>query len=258
MEKVVLVVPCFNEAERFDTVQFVGLARSATTHLLLVDDGSKDGTLAVLENCRAQAPDRIDVLALAENSGKAEAVRQGVLRAFDFAPRAIGYIDADLATPPSEILRLIAELDERKAAVILGARVALLGHDIDRRALRHYSGRVFATLASAILHLPVYDTQCGAKIFRASDALRAAMTRPFVSRWAFDVELLGRLLTGSEGGTPVPREEFYEIPLQRWTDIPGSKVRASHMFKVGLDLVTIARELYPERALSVPGRRKKR
>ncbi len=258
MQKVVLVVPCFNEELRFDTRQFVALAKSAEVHLLLVDDGSTDGTRRVLNETRARAPDRIEVLGLDQNGGKAEAVRQGVLRAFDFTPSAIGYIDADLATPVEEILRLVSERETRNAAVVLGARVALLGHDIDRRALRHYAGRVFATAASAILHLPVYDTQCGAKIFRANESLRRAMSRRFVSRWAFDVELLGRLLTGSEGGEPVPREDFYEVPLQRWADIPGSKIRATHLVKVGFDLITIARELYPRRVLSAPVPPKKR
>ena len=90
--------------------------------------------------------------------------------------------------------RLVDTLaDDEHLQVVIGSRVGLLGHDIDRSLRRHYLGRIFATVSSAVLDLPVYDTQCGAKAFRVTPALRAALADPFTSRWAFDVELLGRL-----------------------------------------------------------------
>ena len=67
------------------------------------------------------------------------------------------------------------------------------------RRARHYVGRLFATASSLILDMTVYDTQCGAKVLRAGPALRAALATPFHSRWAFDVELLGRLHNGVGG-----------------------------------------------------------
>ena len=75
----------------------------------------------------------------------------------------------------------------------------MMGTDIRRSAVRHYTGRLFATAGSLVLGVPVYDTQCGAKAFRVTDALRAALAEPFVSRWAFDVEVLGRLLRSTDG-----------------------------------------------------------
>ena len=88
-------------------------------------------------------------------------------------------------------------MNEGTTDVILASRVSLLGRRIVRSTRRHYLGRIFATLASRILRVAVYDTQCGAKLFRCAPALAAALRDPFLSRWVFDVELLGRLLTGA-------------------------------------------------------------
>src|SRR6185436_19621458 len=73
--------------------------------------------------------------------------------------------------------------------------------------------------SSVILDLRVYDTQCGAKAFRTSRALQSALAEPFHARWAFDVELIGRLLTRG-----LDRRHFIEMPLRRWTDVPDSKL----------------------------------
>ena len=106
------------------------------------------------------------------NVGKAEAVRTGLLRCLADGAEITGYFDADLATPPEEMIRLVRTLQEREATVALAARVALLGTRIERSHLRHYLGRVFATIASLILRIRVYDTQCGAKAFRTVPAFR--------------------------------------------------------------------------------------
>ena len=141
----------------------------------------------------------------------------------------VGYLDADLSTPPGELFRLRAAFDRPGVEAVLGARVALLGTDIERSAARHYLGRVFASLASLILRARVYDTQCGAKLFRASPALEAALAAPFLSRWAFDVELLGRLLTGNDQVPGLPLSAVVEVPLTTWHDVKGSKLgRAGH------------------------------
>jgi hypothetical protein len=95
---------------------------------------------------------------------------------------------------------------------------------------------VFATASSAVLGLAVYDTQCGAKVFRDGPALRAALAEPFSSRWAFDVELLGRLLAaGAAAGS------FVEVPLREWRDVAGSKLGPSAALAAALDLATVAR-----------------
>ena len=233
-----IVVPCFNEAARLDADGFAVLAEHPEVRVLFVDDGSSDGTRARLEELARRWPDGAAVLGLDENGGKGEAVRQGMRQALAGGAGLVGYLDADLATPAAEMLRLRDAILETGAQAVLGARVALLGRDIQRSAARHYLGRVFATAASAVLRLPVYDTQCGAKLFRASPRLAAALDEPFHSRWAFDVELIGRLLP--RNGEPVG---IVEVPLGAWHDVGGSTLGLPQMVKSGLEIGRIGIEL---------------
>jgi dolichyl-phosphate beta-glucosyltransferase len=246
--RVTLVVPCYNEEARLDDAAMLSFVDApAGAGLLFVDDGSGDGTAARLRALAAARPGSIDVLALPRNGGKAAAVREGLLHALAGGAELVGYFDADLSTPVPELLRLLAVAEARGASAVMGARVALLGSDIRRSAARHYLGRVFASLASLLLRARVYDTQCGAKIFRRSPALAAALASPFRSRWAFDVELLGRLLVGAPGVAPVPPAAFVEVPLAVWRDVPGSKLRPAAMAGALKDLAFIGGDLAARR-----------
>src|SRR5262249_12677864 len=101
-------------------------------------------------------------------------------------------------------------------------------------------GRVFATAASLIVNLPVYDTQCGAKLFRVTPATGALFEQPFGSRWFFDVEILARMVTASWGNDRArAHEQIYEYPLDEWHDVPGSRLRALDYLRAGIDLGSI-------------------
>ncbi len=226
-KECVIVVPCYNEASRLDADAFRAFARREDCYqFLFVDDGSRDGTAQALDQLCHDFPQRFRLLRLPRNRGKAEAVRQGVLHALDGSPSLVGYWDADLATPLEAVPQLCGVLREREALqIVLGSRIRLLGRSIQRRAIRHYVGRVFATAASLILDLPVYDTQCGAKLFRVTPHTRPLFEQPFRASWAFDVELLARYL--ELHGRPVeesPSFGIFEFPLDCWQDIRGSKV----------------------------------
>jgi dolichyl-phosphate beta-glucosyltransferase len=243
-----VVVPCYNEARRLDLAQLDALADAAGARILLVDDGSTDDTAALLAKLADADPERYRVLSLGTNRGKGEAVRRGMLAAVAGGADLVAYCDADFATPPAEVARLVNALRTGdRVEVVLGSRVAMMGTDIRRSALRHYTGRLFATAGSLVLGVPVYDTQCGAKAFRVTDALRAALAEPFVSRWAFDVELLGRLLDGHHGATATGDERFIELPLRQWREPGGSKLSTASALQAGVDLVRIRRALHRRR-----------
>lgn len=244
MSRTILVIPCYNEAERLDAAACYDFVhRSRDVELLLVNDGSTDGTLRVLRDLERNNPERIGVFDLPRNAGKAEAVRQGMLAAFRRRPAYAGYWDADLATPLEAVWKMKTVLDRRASVeLVLGSRVKLLGRRIGRRPLRHWLGRCFATAASWVLGIGVYDTQCGAKLFRASRETQAAFQEPFLSRWIFDVELLARLLQDHRLVTlSAVGDALYELPLDQWHDVAGSKLKARHMIKAAYELVAIYR-----------------
>ncbi len=239
-----IVVPCYNEASRLDVGAFKAFVTPLTSaNLVLVNDGSSDATLEVLNDIRSTNPARVAVLDLERNSGKAEAVRRGLLRALETEADHVGFWDADLATPFDALPSFVEILSARPSLeMVIGSRVRLLGRDIDRAASRHYAGRVFATAASLTLRLPVYDTQCGAKLFRVSGRLRRVLSTPFLSKWVFDVEIMARY--GALDGRYEPAQllnAIYEYPLTEWRDVAGSKVKGSDFVKSGWDLLRIHR-----------------
>jgi len=244
-----VVVPCYNEVERLPRAEFLAYASdpaNANVFFTFVNDGSKDGTLGVLKILAAAHPKNLFVLDLAKNGGKAEAVRQGinhVMTAHSLSEADyVAFWDADLATPLGTIKPFAAKLDEQpRLEMVFGARVALLGRDIQRDPSRHYLGRIFATLASLVLDLAIYDTQCGAKMFRVTPDLRAALSAPFTSGWIFDVELIARFKTLKAPPRETPRCEavIYEFPLEQWYDVAGSKLSFSSKLQALYGLASI-------------------
>lgn len=240
--RTLVVVPCYNEAKRLPLDEFRRfLADSPHVDFLFVNDGSTDSTHSILDALHAELGDRARVLGKSVNGGKAAAVRDGMLLALQSDAAIIGFWDADLATPLSAIDDFLAVFSQRaEVQMVFGARVQLLGREIHRRPLRHYLGRVFATFASMTLQLPIYDTQCGAKLFRATPALLEALKEPFLSRWIFDVEFIARFIRLARGGERV-RRWIFEFPLYQWVDVAGSKIRPSDFFVAMYELLKIAR-----------------
>ncbi|HYU25066.1 MAG TPA: glycosyltransferase, partial [Thermoanaerobaculia bacterium] len=128
MSRLALVIPCYNEEHRLPVDELRRFSVSGVDlELVLVNDGSGDGTLRLLESLHEENPSRFTVLNLAQNSGKAEAVRRGILAALDRKPDYVGFWDADLATPLSELPVFVEILDARPAVqMVMGARVRLL------------------------------------------------------------------------------------------------------------------------------------
>ena len=238
---VVLVIPCYNEERRLPVDALRAFqSPGVRVQFCLVNDGSRDGTLWLIESLHAEDPERFTMLNLDRNRGKAEAVRRGVVHASERNPDFIGFWDADLATPLSELPSFFEVFRERpEIEMVFAARVRLLGRRISRRPARHYVGRVGATLISSSLGLAVYDTQCGAKIFRMTPAIRGIFEDPFLSRWIFDVELIARYVQAH--GRDAAARAIYELPIMEWHDVAGSKVGSVDFVRALRDLWRIHR-----------------
>ncbi len=238
---LIVVIPCFNEEHRLPVDALRRFALDGVRlEMLFVNDGSTDGTLLLLQSLVAEDPARFSLLDLERNSGKAEAVRRGMLAAIDRRPDLFGFWDADLATPLSELPGFLEVFAARpEIEMVFAARVRLLGRSISRNPARHYFGRVGATLISSSLGLAVYDTQCGAKLFRWNARVKELFLDPFLSRWIFDVEIIARLVR--QRGRDAAALAIYELPIQVWHDVKGSKVRSTDFLRALKDLWRIRR-----------------
>lgn len=234
MRDICITIPCFNEGKRLPTSDFELFIQNNDVCFCFVDDGSKDDTLAILEKLGDKFPDKVRVFRNPLNTGKGGAVRNGVLHSLTWKPfEYIGYFDADLATPLSEIdhfMDFFAQSNE--FAFAMGSRIKRLGVTIERQPSRHYFGRIFATFASFVLALPVYDTQCGAKIIK-SELAREIFEKPFLSKWLFDIELIAR------ANAIRPVNMFIEVPLKQWIEKGETKIKLTDIFKFPVDLMRI-------------------
>jgi len=236
-----IIVPCYNEAKRLNLDAFSDYAnQTESIKFIFVNDASSDNTELLLSEFAKENYEKFSLLTLPFNQGKAEAVRYGFQNALKSSPFFIGYWDADLATPLSAIQQLLEVFNQRpNCLLVMGSRVKLLGRIIERNKCRHYFGRVFATCAAVTLNREVYDTQCGAKIFRVFPRLQTIFDNPFISRWLFDVELIARLIK-IEGIERSKTGDFiYEYPLHQWVNDGFSSVKLLDFIKAPYELAKI-------------------
>ncbi len=233
--KITIIIPFYNEEKRIDFDCFYQIFNNYLQYnFILVDDGSTDNTSIILDEFKNKFPN-LTILKLDKNIGKAEAIRSAVLSisTADF----IVYYDADLATPFSELEKLIQfSIQNPNYLLVMGARIKLIGNQVKRSLKRHYFGRIFATIVSQfVLKVAVYDTQCGAKVIDFETA-KHIFSKPFLSKWLFDVELLKRLQKIHN-----LKEVVKEIPLEKWEEIGNSKIKVIDFFKIPFELLKIYR-----------------
>lgn len=234
VEKTCIIIPCFNEADRFKREQYLSfLQQVPDIDFCFVNDGSRDNTIQVLQDIQAVQPSRIEVVDYRDNQGKAEAVRRGFLHVLEQEEYGVLiFADADLATPLEEIRRLAAILEQKpNVSIVMGSRIERMGVTIERKLYRHFTGRIFAAFISVLFRLHAYDTQCGAKIFRA-DIAKAVFEEPFLSKWLFDVEILLRVRSRYSDYNRI----IAEIPLDVWLEQGNSKIRFTHLLKMPFQL----------------------
>ena len=224
-ESLTIVLPAFEEAGRIGPAldELFGYLDAtqppsglpARVDVLVVDDGSRDGTASIVEarpEASDRAPARLRVLQV-PHAGKGAAVRTGMLLA---QGDLVVFADADMATPPDQLPRLVAAL--ARADVAVGSRIQPDGSDMrsTQPGLRRLLGRAFHAIASVWVVGPVEDTQCGFKGFTRA-AARDLFARQRITSIVFDVELIH-----------LARRRGYRlaiVPIQ-WADRRGSRMKA--------------------------------
>lgn len=238
MIETVVVVPCYNEENRLQQEAYLLLAsRQPNTIFLFVNDGSQDKTQKILETLHSRSENCV-FLNLLQNVGKAEAVRQGILYAISQYNdiQSVSFYDADMATPYEDMQLMIQQLINKSRLMVVGCRFRHLGGYVERKFSRFLMGRLFATMAANILKLPVYDTQCGAKVFSV-EAAQHIFKESFISKWLFDVELFARLI--DIYGYDKVLKNTQEYPLTAWYDVAGSKLNIKSILRQPLNLMKI-------------------
>jgi len=217
-----IIVPSYNEERRLpETLERIAAyirASGREVEILLVDDGSTDGTAAVAESFRSKFG-ALRVLSNGVNRGKGYSVRHGMMEA---RGRIVLFTDADLSAPIEEADKLFAALGTYDIAI--GSRA------LDRRLIsihqsrfREFAGIIFNTIVRLCLRLPFVDTQCGFKAFRR-EPCRIIFEQQRIERFGFDPELL--YLARRHGLRAV------EIPV-RWGHSTATKVS---MFRDSLQM----------------------
>lgn len=239
---IAIVILCYNEERRLNTDIFTTESlKNSNLTFLFVNDGSKDNTLKVIQKICMSNPERALCLSLDKNSGKGEAVRRGMLYLLEKDRyNVIGFWDADLAVPLSEIWVFVDVLRANPSVrVVIGSRVHLAGRLIERVKLRHYIGRLFATLMCWTFAFTIYDTQCGAKLFDKK-VLSTVVQEPFSSKWIFDVEIIVRISRLSF----LQNQEnwLYEIPVKEWRNVSGTKRSVSAYITGLFDYLTLVKK----------------
>ena len=210
-----IVIPAYNEATRLPgplrQIDAYLRARQRAGEIVVVDDGSTDGTVAVVEAVARELGAPVRVIVSTPNRGKGHAVKLGMLAA---RGRAVAMTDADLSTPIEELDVLLARV-EAGVPVVIGSR-KMPGAVIEVRQplLRETMGRVF-TLLTRLFVVRVSDVTCGMKVFSAK-AAQAVFSRLTLDDWSFDAEAL---FLARRLGFPIA-----EVPV-RWRDATGTKVR---------------------------------
>ena len=231
-----LIIPCYNEATRLDLEAYhTALENQPNLYLYFVDDGSTDQTSEKIHIFESTHPQRVRLLSLAVNQGKGEAIRQGVLAANSWKKFSlIGYFDADLSTPLTEIPQMVTVYQAlEEAKLLFGTRVIGEKSRIKRSKFRHFLGKSFAFVVGLMLGIPVSDTQCGAKIF--SSDLDALFLTPFQSKWLFDIELAFRLFSVNDS----KRDWIAEFPLSEWKEHGNSRLTWFDFARAPFELLSI-------------------
>ncbi len=216
MRSLSIIIPAFNEESRLPvTIEalktYLATQQFAFLEVVVVDDGSRDGTAALVERVAAEWP-VVRLLRNPGNRGKGFSVRHGML---DAKGEWVLFSDADLSAPIGEVEKLLQCVEKTGADIAIGSR-ALDRSLVSKHqgAMREISGRFFNLVMRVVAGLPFHDTQCGFKLFRRG-AAQDVFSRLQIDGFGFDVEAL--FIARKRGFKSI------EVPV-RWANVEGTKV----------------------------------
>jgi len=227
---ICLIVPLYNESKRFNSDYFDSIYNK-NLDLIFVNDGSNDDTLIMIKNLSFKK----HIISYNENKGKGEAVRLGIKYAISKKYDLIGYLDSDGAFSSSSVIKLIdhaiIEFNSNKdLGMVIGSRINLSGRKIIRTKSRKIISMAVKIMLSLIIKNKPYDTQSGFKIIKNTKVLKDTVEKKFETSWFFDVELIEAIRR---------KYEIYEIPVDNWADIKGSKLNYKNSIKILKELKKI-------------------
>lgn len=237
--KTGIIIPCYNEEKRLDTHAFIDFINTHSDYILcFVNDGSKDDTLQVLDRIKEQNINQVIVIDLAQNGGKAAAVRAGALALYKNPEiEHIGFIDADLSTDFNDFKELVKTLnDSDQLEMVYGSRNKEASQNVDRNFFRDIFSRIIKAFIYLILRLPIEDTQCGAKVFKRN-LIQVAFANPFLTKWLFDIEIFIKLKKHYSPENVM--HYIHEQALNRWVHVEDSKLGIKDAFQIPFRLVSI-------------------
>ena len=226
-----VVIPCYNEEKRLDSKEFINfITKNSGYRLCFVNDGSTDNTAEVLDNLRKGREDFIKIYNCAENVGKAEAVRKGMLYMNTQADLDyIGFLDADLSTSLIDFDDLVSVIENSSYKIVSGSRISRMGANITKQSSRKLISSMINLIIKKILSLDFKDTQCGAKVFH-KDVIEISFGKKFITKWIFDIEIFRRITLYF--GLNKAKKILCEQPLKRWVHIDGSKLSIRDSIKI--------------------------
>lgn len=235
----VFVIPCYNEASRFNITYFTELLRELNNFekdinikFLFINDGSTDQTFAKLQTISHL--ENVMILTLETNLGKANAIRLGLIKAGSLNPNFVAYLDADGAFSVASVIEgvnLYMHMGKNKEIDMMTfARIKLSGNHILRKKHRHIIGRFIAFLLNLNSEIKVYDSQSGFKILSSKFLDPKVIAKPFKTRWFIDWELIVR--------NKVPLH-ILEVPVMYWSDVANSKITVKNSLRVFREIIII-------------------
>ena len=235
IKKYVIVVPCFNEEERFNEVYFNQLTNIRNTFWVFVNDGSTDDTGYKLEGFSKKKNTKY--LKLNTNVGKANAIAQGMSYAMGTINNIewLGFLDSDGAFSLNDVVKIIGLTNPHvNCDAIYSSRVKMAGRNIKRNYWRHIMARLITSLFALAWRDIPYDTQSGFKLYKYSADFDTILQEPFKTKWFFDIEIFIRFIK-IKGSNIVVWEE----PVASWFDISGSKVNYRQALRILFEIILV-------------------